>query len=166
MSRKSKHLIGFLTFLLVVVGLISPFSNIAEEAIKPPLGQTLQEINDNLPILIQGNSVISLAKHHYPLDKPKRRILVMVTGYSSSPFETDETPYITASGTLVKDGIVAANFLPFGTKIRIPEIFGEKVFVVEDRMNPRKGYHIDIWFPTREKALKFGARLAYIEIVE
>jgi len=76
------------------------------------------------------------------------------------------TPHITASGTYVRDGIVAANFLPFGTKIRIPQIFGDKVFVVEDRLSPQKKYHIDVWFPSYEEALRFGAHLTYIEILK
>jgi len=97
--------------------------------------------------------------------KPER-MNVVVTAYSSTPWETDETPFITASGKPVREGIVANNFLPFGTKIRIPEIFGEKIFVVEDRMHWRKGYHhIDVWFPNYQEALAFGAKKTYIEIL-
>src|SRR3990167_1248447 len=40
---------------------------------------------------------------------------VTITAYSSTPEETDSTPFITASGTHVRDGVVAANFLPLGT---------------------------------------------------
>ena len=39
---------------------------------------------------------------------------VWLTAYSSSVDETDDTPFITASGKHVRDGIVATNFLPFG----------------------------------------------------
>jgi 3D (Asp-Asp-Asp) domain-containing protein len=87
-----------------------------------------------------------------------KEIFVCVTGYSSSYDETDENPWITASGEFVKDGIVAANFLSFGTKIKIPSIFGDKVFIVKDRMHHRynnKNF-IDIWFPTKEEAFNFG----------
>jgi len=95
-----------------------------------------------------------------------KRLRVIVTAYSSSPGETDGDPYITASGTLVRDGIVANNLLPFGTKVRLPEIFGNKVFVVEDRMNWRKGYyHVDVWFPSRQEALAFGSKLTEMEIL-
>jgi len=39
--------------------------------------------------------------------------------------------------------------------------------VVEDRMNPKKGYyHIDIWFPDYNQAKGFGAKTTYIEIIE
>jgi len=91
---------------------------------------------------------------------------VRATAYSSTPDQTDDTPFITASGTSVRDGIIAANFLPFGTQLRIPEIYGEKVFTVEDRMNKRYWHHVDIWFPERSLAKAFGAQHVTIEIVE
>lgn len=91
--------------------------------------------------------------------------LVRATAYSSTIDQTDSTPFITASGTYVRDGIIAANFLPFGTQIRIPEIYGDKVFIVEDRMNQRYWQNIDIWFPERSIAKEFGARKVKIEIV-
>lgn len=91
---------------------------------------------------------------------------VRATAYSSTPDQTDSTPFITAKGTNVRDGIVAANFLPFNTKIRIPDIYGNKIFVVEDRMNRRYWHNIDIWFPERSLALEFGSQRVTIEIIE
>lgn len=90
---------------------------------------------------------------------------VILTGYSSSFEETDEDPYITASGKRPYFGIVASNFLPLGTKIKIPEIFGQKVFIVEDRMNPRFKDRIDIWFPSSFEAKLFGIKKAKIYIL-
>lgn len=90
---------------------------------------------------------------------------VMATAYSSTPDQTDDTPFITASGTTVRDGIIATNFLPFGTLIRIPHLFGDKIFVVEDRMNRRYATRVDIWFPERELAKIFGIRKVVIEVV-
>lgn len=99
--------------------------------------------------------------------KPRpTRFWIIATGYSSTPCQTDDTPYITAAGTPVRTGIVAANFLPFGTKIKMPEIYGENIFVVEDRMHPRNSNHVDVWFPTSWEALNFGARRTYIEVVD
>lgn len=86
----------------------------------------------------------------------RENYIVTVTGYSSSIDETDDEPYITASGVYVKEGIVATNFLPIGTKIKIPSLFGDKVFVVHDRMNKRYYYRVDVWFPTKEEAKNFG----------
>jgi len=79
-----------------------------------------------------------------------------VTAYTSLPDETDSTPFITASGDLVHDGIVATNLLPFGTEVTIPSLFGNKIFVVEDRMNKRMVNSLDIWMQTKAKALFFG----------
>lgn len=93
-------------------------------------------------------------------------IRVVVTAYSSASWQTDDTPYITANGTYVHDGIVANNRFPFGTEIRLPELYGDKIFSVEDRMHWRKGdYHFDIWFPTNEQAKDFGVKYVYAEIL-
>lgn len=93
-------------------------------------------------------------------------IPVAVTAYSSSVWETWGDPFITASGSRVRDGIVANNLLAFGTKIRLPGLFGDKVFVVEDRMNSKKGdYHVDVWFSSREEALDFGAKITEMEVL-
>lgn len=90
---------------------------------------------------------------------------VWVTAYSSTPEETDDTPFVTASMTEVRDGIIAANFLPFGTKVLIPELFGDKIFVVEDRMHQRKKNFVDIWMNSKQDALNFGIARAEIVIL-
>lgn len=92
-------------------------------------------------------------------------ITAIVTGYSSTPDQTDDSPFVTAANTWVRDGIVATNFLPLYTRIQIPEIFGDKVFVVEDRMNKRFNDRIDVWFESRELAKSFGKRTLKIVIL-
>lgn len=104
-----------------------------------------------------------------PLPEPKviKTINVIITAYSSTPEETDSTPFITASNTTVRDGVIANNLLPFGTRVRIPELYGDKIFTVEDRMSRKKGdYHFDIWFPSKKEAKIFGAKLTHIEVLE
>jgi len=91
---------------------------------------------------------------------------VIVTAYSSSIDQTDHSPFITANGTFVRDGVVACNFLPFGTKVKFPEIYGDKIFVVEDRMAKKNSHKMDIWMPSRNLALQFGVRTLAIEVVE
>lgn len=104
--------------------------------------------------------------------KVLKTYIVRATGYSSTPDQTDSTPFITASGTYVRDGIIAANIyvngrrIPFGTLVRIPEVYGDKIFVVEDRMHARYKNNIDIWFPERSLARTFGSKKVTIEIVE
>ena len=92
---------------------------------------------------------------------------VWVTAYSSSPDETDDTPFVTASGSMVHDGVAAANFLPIGSKFRIPKMFGDKVFTVEDRMNPRYNdvQIVDVWMGSKEQAINFGKRPLKIELL-
>ena len=96
-----------------------------------------------------------------------KTIKVVITAYSSTPDQTDDTPFITASGKYVADGIAANNMLHFGTKIRIPELYGDKVFTIEDRMNKRMGnYRLDVWMPNRSLAVNFGVKTAKIEVLE
>ncbi len=113
----------------------------------------------------QENSLLPISN---PADPIKiKKVKMIITAYSSTPEETDDTPFITASGKTVEDGIVANNMLSFGTEIRIPEIYGDKIFVVEDRMHSKKGYyHLDIWFASTQQAKDFGAKKVYIEILE
>src|SRR3989338_11521715 len=77
--------------------------------------------------------------------KPRKTLKIVVTAYNSEPGQTDSTPFITASGTQTRDGVVAANFLPIGAIVRFPDIYGDKEFIVEDRMNARYYYRADIW---------------------
>jgi 3D (Asp-Asp-Asp) domain-containing protein len=93
-------------------------------------------------------------------------LYLRVTAYTSSPEETDDTPFITANGTVTHDGIVATNLLPFGTKVMIPALFGSKVFTVEDRMAPRKKNTMDIWMPSKGRALFFGVNYANVVVLE
>jgi 3D (Asp-Asp-Asp) domain-containing protein len=91
-------------------------------------------------------------------------VAVTATGYSSTVIETDNTPFITASNTRTRDGIVAMSrdmlrrYNPeapfdFGD---IVHISGLGDFVVEDSMNPRWRRRVDVWFPSRPAAFEFG----------
>ncbi|MCK5460250.1 3D domain-containing protein [Candidatus Parcubacteria bacterium] len=98
--------------------------------------------------------------------KVKYSKYVVVTAYSSTVDQCDSTPFITANGTRVHDGIIAANFLKFKTKIRFPDYSGDKIYTVEDRMHPRFSNRADIWMETRSQALQFGKRRIKIEVLE
>jgi len=88
-----------------------------------------------------------------------------ITAYSSQEGETDSTPFVTAAGTTVRTGVVAANWLPLGTQVRIPDIFGDQVFTVEDRMAQKNNHKLDVWFPSTSDALRFGVRSTRVEIL-
>jgi len=113
------------------------------------------------PYLIPGDDSL-LAQNEF---SSRRSVAVVITGYSSTEDQTDDTPFVTAWNTETRQGVVAANWLPLGTKIRIPELFGSRVFTVEDRMHPKNADKLDIWFQSREEALKFGVRKARIEVL-
>ncbi|MBI2415888.1 MAG: 3D domain-containing protein [Candidatus Kerfeldbacteria bacterium] len=99
------------------------------------------------------------------IKSPRRQFQAVLYAYSSTVAQTDASPTITASGTTVGHQTVATNCLPFGTRLKIPSLFGDRVFVVEDRMAPRHGCHsIDVWQPSTADALRFGKRLAVVQV--
>lgn len=89
---------------------------------------------------------------------------VVATAYNSVPEQTDDTPFITASGTTVRHGVVAANFLPIGTRITIPDYYGDQTFIVEDRMAPKYSDRVDIWMADVSAAKQFGKRKVTIHV--
>lgn len=89
-----------------------------------------------------------------------------VSAYNSIPGQTDASPYRTAVGSLTRDGVVASNHYPIGTRIRFPEYFGDKEFIVEDRMNPRYDKVVDIWMEELSDAKQWGRRYVKIDVVE
>ena len=102
-------------------------------------------------------------------DNPEKETfskMVIVTAYSSTPDQTDSTPFTTASGTNVRDGVIASNFLKFGAKVQFPKLYGDKIFVVEDRMAPKNNHKMDIWFPDRQSAKQFGVKFTEVVILD
>jgi 3D (Asp-Asp-Asp) domain-containing protein len=99
-------------------------------------------------------------------EKPDKKVNAVITAYTSTPDQTDDSPFIAATGKRVYDGMIAANWLPFGTKVKIPALYGDKIFTVDDRMNKRYGYgRMDIWLDaTRTEALQFGVKRVVVEV--
>jgi len=114
-------------------------------------------------VTLQGQALVQPTNPDTPV--VVTQYWVPVTAYSSTPDQTDSTPFITASGTDVREGVVACNFLRFGTKVRFPQLYGEKIFVVEDRMAVRNSHKMDIWFVSRDQARQFGIKIAKVEIL-
>lgn len=94
----------------------------------------------------------------------------VITAYNSDPAQTDDTPCITANGFDLcahwEEDSIAANFLKFNTKVRIPDLFGDRVFVVRDRMNKRFSDRVDVWMKEIPDARQFGVKVARIEVIE
>lgn len=93
-----------------------------------------------------------------------------LTAYNSEVGQCDDTPCITANGfDVCEHGIedtVATNGLKFGTRIRIPELFGDRIFIVRDRMNKRYTDRVDVWMIRKIDAKTFGKQYATIEVLE
>lgn len=161
-AKSGINTLSLLVLLAVLAGFIPSL---------PLRSQTAVNLNDLSPNLaadldIFQNNTLSPASS-LPEPKIAKKMLVIVTAYSSTVWETDETPNITASGTRTRDGVIANNSLAFGTMVRIPEIYGDKIFLVEDRMNARKNdNHFDVWFPSRVQAKNFGAKTTRIEVLK
>lgn len=93
-------------------------------------------------------------------------VQLIATGYSSCVFETDDTPFVTASNTRTRPGIVAlSRDLLTRYDSQAPFNFGDTVhvtgmgdFLVEDSMHPRWNRRVDFWFPSRTRARTFGVR--------
>lgn len=150
---------GVITPLLLAAGLAIPSLS--------PVESGFEKIEYQLPLgvlIVNANSILQ-AKSPSP-EEQAARFLMHITAYSSSVDETDSTPNITASGIRVRDGIVASNAFPLGTKIKIPELYGDKVLTIEDRMHQRFTDRIDVWMPSKWGALHFGKKQAEVEIVE
>ena len=116
------------------------------------------------------NQVLPISENKNPEVRVISTSLRTITAYNSVPEQTDDTPCITANGFDVcqhwTEDTIAANFLKFGTKVRIPELFGDRIFIVRDRMNKRFSDRVDVWMKEVPDARKFGKKVAYIEVVE
>ena len=166
-NKRRGHLgLSVLSVSIIVICLgISLWTNLTAQ------GKTWGEFSlaktpEFMAIAIQNNSLLPLSG---PTASPlsTQTIPMLLTAYSSSVWETDSTPHLTASGTNVRPGVVANNLLPIGTRIKIPKLYGNRVFVIEDRMNSRKGsYQLDIWFPSSLEARVFGVKNADVEVLD
>ena len=104
------------------------------------------------------------------VDKVLNTSTHVMTAYNSEVGQTDDDPCTTANGfNLCKHGIedtIAANFLPMGTKVKIPELFGDRIFVVRDRMNQKHPTRVDVWMKDHQSAMNFGVKVAKIQVIE
>lgn len=118
--------------------------------------------HNNQPEKAYFNTIKEVQKREIQALLSQGRVINMtVTAYNSEISQCDNNPCITANGfNVCKHGIedvIATNILPFGTKVMFPELYGDKVFTVQDRMNPKYTYRADIWMVNHADAIKFGA---------
>ncbi len=182
-AKKEQKLISIVLFVLILINILFfpsvGFAKISESNINFDNRLVLKlenyQILDNL-INITPKIVAKEKKNSNNLPKSdelkvKYTRVAVFTAYNSEVGQCDSTPCITANGfNLCKHGTedsMAMNGIKLGTKVRIPGLFGEKVFVIRDRMNSRYDHNRgDIWFINKADAIKFGAKRATIEILE
>jgi 3D (Asp-Asp-Asp) domain-containing protein len=105
-----------------------------------------------------------------PLDIVSKPVKRRITAYNLTQAQTDGDPCTSASGVdicpLVAAGelICAANFVPFGTILRIDSL-GD--CIVLDRMNERYPYDVDVAMPADKygDAKEFGVKWLGVGIV-
>lgn len=158
-AKKAKKLVILLIFALSVNFIFFSLPVLASEAAE----------NSEITVANEPVEAINITPQE-PEMGVKSVSTHVITAYNSDPAQTDSTPCITANGfNVCEHGIedtVAANFLPFGTKIRMPELYGDRVFVVRDRMNSRYTSRIDIWMLEKADARNFGVQRVVIEVLE
>jgi len=117
---------------------------------------------------------LAVVNHPVLVEFIQDKMTVTATSYNSHPGQTDDTPCIAARGYDLceanMENVIAANFLPMGAKISIPELYGDQIFTVVDRMNSRyprvcsdTDCRIDLWKRDYSDARNFGKQT--VEIV-
>ena len=84
--------------------------------------------------------------------------------YASGPNKGERKKVgVTADGTRARKGTVAADtrYFPFGTIMKIP---GYGWAEVHDRGGAIKGHHIDVFFGSHRKALKWGRKKLKVKV--
>lgn len=87
--------------------------------------------------------------------------MLTITAYNAEASQTDSTPFITASNSRVRPGIVAVSQdlfrkgWVFGRKVYI---VGKGVYTIEDLLARRKRKQLDIFMTSKRQALQFGRK--------
>ena len=118
---------------------------------------------DNWIERFDSETFIYEAEAEEVVEQDTKIVIATITAYTSSVDETDDTPFITASGATTGEGVIACPpKYEFGTLI---EIEGRQ-FTCEDRMNRRyhKEERFDIWVETKSEAYQWGVRELPIQI--
>lgn len=92
-----------------------------------------------------------------------------ITAYCACQKCCGKSDGITASGQKAHYGVVAGNWLKFGTKVKIE---GLGVFTVQDRgakslFGSKSNHikHLDVFLPTHKQALSFGVKFLEVEVL-
>ena len=124
-TRKHVRRVFQVALVALVAQFVFPHFTLAQAA--PEILVQTSDVTIILPIGQPLTPTVPLAraipapKPPKPAPKVVRVKTVVMTAYSSTRDQPDGDPFTTASGAKVKDGIIAMNGVPFGTKLRFPE---------------------------------------------
>ena len=149
-------------------------STTLEMASTTPAIATSTLTTSTLAIPAVATSTIATSTPDKATSTPKIKVIStsehVITAYNSDVAQTDSDPCTTANGFNVcrhdKEDTIAANFLKFGTKVKIPSLFGNRIFIVRDRMNSKHPERVDVWMKHYKDAINFGIRVADIQVVK
>jgi 3D (Asp-Asp-Asp) domain-containing protein len=172
--KQAKKVIIVLVFVLCFDFLFFAAPAMASQAVEISIVSQEQGAISNLEDDLNQESSVNLMEFNGKLpqnpDEIKWSRHLVITAYNSEPGQTDDSPCITANNfNVCNNGVedtIAANFLPFGSKVKIPELFGDRIFIVRDRMNRRFSNRVDVWMIEKPDAINFGVKVARIEVIE
>ncbi len=173
-KRKKRNIL--LQRIVSLIVLVSISVNVLPQSVHAISSPTFMVVNANIQTVVYNTKISAVIhKPEFPVSSDRvasHTMTVIATAYESKVNQTDDSPCIPAMSSFnlctfyKKYGYgdtIAANFLPLGTRVRFPDLFGNKIFIVRDRMNARYGYgHVDIWM--NGGAIKFGIKYTTMEI--
>lgn len=167
--KQAKILIIILVFVFSFDFLFFPVSVMADQ-IEGEYGLSQKQENLVKNIAEEESDFVNKLPENKDVIKVRQSSYRVITAYNSEIGQTDNSPCTTATGfDVCKHGIedtIAANFLSFGSKVKIPELFGERIFTVRDRMNARFSDRVDIWMIKKSDAIKLGVKYVKVEVLE
>lgn len=177
-------LLSLLAASVVLATPALPSSAVASQAVKAALSApvktaTVKSVSPAQPVSAAAARAQGVTRASSSgLRSTGRSAVVHSTAYNSTPGQTDSTPFVTATGTRVRSGVVALSRdllgrFPYGTRLTIEDLSGRyssylrgRVFIVEDTMNVRIGNTVDIWMVSRGEAMSWGNRNTRITAVQ
>ncbi len=109
--------------------------------------------------LLRLRRLVSVKEHL--IESLQKGHVLLVTAYSAEEGQTDSSPFITASNSRVRHGIVAVSQdlfrkgWVFGRKVYI---VGHGVYTIEDLLAQRKVNQLDIFMTNKDNAIQFGRK--------
>lgn len=114
--------------------------------------------------VIQEELPSAVAKVDEPKELPPQREEYTATAYCPCKKCSGNWGKITATGTTAKEGRtvgVDPKVIPYGAEI---EVAGMGTYIAEDTGVAIKGFKLDIYFDTHQKALNFGRQKVMVQI--